>query len=454
MSNSNIAENNNNLTKTCSILLTVIFFILSFLTGFNNIVIFVLGVLLLGLVFLLSMKSFKGLNYYALGIVLIPVVSYGVIMSLGYFSNAYYSVTTRIFLTLNMLLFLLAGYFSIKIKLFDFKWIFTAIFASLSVICLVNLIATSVCFGPFHGLRLTDYYSYYNGASSRNPVSGSAYALCGYSIKEVPVEYYLFYPFLLLSSIFFYLFGDRKNRLNIISSASFVLIGLISIIFVISKLCLPYVIIYSLFIVVVSALILYKKLYGKVFKYTMLAIASLSFIGFVIFFINSQFILTGFRNAIGSNKFTNYLFNTNRYLGGARVVLDEAFSNLKLIGFPIYFDYNYEAYCVPSINIIVNQFMYGGIFGFLFFIVLIAIFVYVFISNKKLNIDNKVYKYAPLLFVISYFAITMIMDQNIFNVFSYSYIFANYLSPFFYISLFVYGHYYSLINQGVTKVEK
>ena len=96
MSNTNITENNN-VTKTCSILLTVIFFILSFLTGFNNVVIFVLGILLLGLVILISYKSIKEFNFYSLGIVLIPVISYGVIMSLGYFSSAYYSVSSRIF---------------------------------------------------------------------------------------------------------------------------------------------------------------------------------------------------------------------------------------------------------------------------------------------------------------------------------------------------------------------
>lgn len=453
MSNANITENNN-LTKTCSILLTVIFFILSFLTGFNNVATFVLGILLLGLVVLLSYKSIKEFNFYALGIVLIPVISYGVIMSLSYFSNQFYTVSTRILLTFNMLLFLLAGYLSVKIKGLDFKWIFTAIFASLSVICLINVIATSVCFGPFYGFRLTNYYSYYDGASARNIVPGSAYALCGFSIKEVPIEYYLLYPFLLLSSIFFYLFGDRKDKFNIITSASFTFVALISIVFVISKLCLPYVILYLLFICLVSILILYKKLYSKVTKYVMLGFIGLVFIGFILFFINSQYALTGFREAFSSNKFTNYLFNTNRYIGNARIILDGAFTKEKMIGFPIYFDYNYEAYCVPSINILVNQFMYGGVFGFLFFIVLIALFIYVFISTKKLKLDNKVYKYAPLLFVISYFGITSIMDQNSFDVFSYAFLLANYLSPFFYISLFIFGHYYSLINQEVKKDEE
>ena len=111
MSNQNITENNHLLSKTCSILLTVIFFILSFLTGFNNVASFVLGILTIGLTILLSYKSLKGIGIYSLIIMLIPLLSYGVIMSLGYFSNTLYSVSTRVFLTFNILIFAVAGYF-------------------------------------------------------------------------------------------------------------------------------------------------------------------------------------------------------------------------------------------------------------------------------------------------------------------------------------------------------
>ena len=64
MSKTNITDNTNILLKTCSVLLTVIFFILSFLTGFNNLVIFGLGIFTLAISVLLTYKSIKEFNYY------------------------------------------------------------------------------------------------------------------------------------------------------------------------------------------------------------------------------------------------------------------------------------------------------------------------------------------------------------------------------------------------------
>ena len=453
MSNQNITENNHLLSKTCSILLTVIFFILSFLTGFNNIAIFVLGILTLGITILLSYKSLKGISIYTLGIILIPLLSYGVIMSLSYFSGSLYSLTTRIFLTFNILLFVIAGYFSRKIEGFSFKWIFIGIFLSLSIISLINVIFTSVYYGPFYGFRLTNYYSYYDGVSSRFNVGSSAYALCGFAVKEVPIEYYLLYPFLLLTSIPFYLLSDRGNKFNIITSCCFVLVALISLFFVISKISLIYILVYLVFICLVSLIIVYRKLYGKPLRYTLYGLGILVFIFGFLLFLNAQLSLTGIRNLFASNRLFNYLFNTNRFSENALILLNGVFSKEKMIGFPVYFDYQYGNWCLPTNNILINQFMYGGIFGFIFFLVIIGLFVYLFIKLRKVSLEDKNYKYFPILFVIAYFVTTMIIDQNSYDHFDYGLVFANFLSPFFYISLFVFGHYYSLISMEEVKNE-
>ncbi len=454
MSETNITDNRNNLIKICSISLTVIFFILSFLTNFNNIVVFVLALLSLGLVILLSYKKIKEVSFYVLGIVFIPFLSYGVICAISNFSTDLYTISTRIFLVVNILLFLVAGYFSRLIEGFDFKWIFKGIFLSLSIICLINLIATLVSYGPFYGFRIPYYYSYYDGSEARVTVSGCAYALCGFSIKQVPIEYYLVYPFLLLSSIFMYLLGNRKDKFNIISTCCFVLVALISLIFVISKISLIFIVLYLLFIGVISILLIFKKIYGKAFKYCLIILTFLGAIFFIVFFINSQYNLTGFRNFIASNRLLNYVFNTNRYSEGARVILNGIFSTNKIIGFPVYFDYDYGLASYPSNNILINQFMYSGVFGFIFFIILIGLFVYTFKQVKKLDIEDKVYKYLPLLFIISYFAATFISDQSSFDLYNPKLISATYLSPFFLMSVFIFGHYYSLANSGGKKDEE
>ena len=453
MSNQNITENNHLLSKTCSILLTVIFFILSFLTGFNNIATFVLGILTIGLTILLSYKSLKGIGIYSLIIMLIPLLSYGVIMSLGYFSNTLYSVSTRVFLTFNILIFAVAGYFSKRIEGFSFKWIFIGIFLSLSIISLINVIFTSVYYGPFYGFRLTNYYSYYDGVSSKYNVASSAYALCGFGVKEVPIEYYLLFPFLLLTSIPFYLLSDRRNKFNIITTCSFTLVALISLLFVISKISLIFIAIYLVFLCLVSLVIVFKKIYGKPLRYTLYGLGVLVFIFGVLLFLNAQLSMTGIRNLLSSNGLFNHLFNANRFSEKALIILNGVFSKEKLIGFPPYFDYEYNEWCLPSNNILINQFMYGGIFGFIFFLVIVGLFAYVFIKVRQVSLEDKNYKYFPLLFIISYFVITFIADQNSYDQFDYGLVFANYLSPFFYISLFVFGHYFALVNKEEVKNE-
>ncbi|MCR4879627.1 MAG: hypothetical protein K5906_01555 [Bacilli bacterium] len=453
MQEQNITDNKKNLNKICSITLAVIFFILSFLTGFNNIVIFVLALLTLAISIFLSYKSFKDVHIYVLGIVLIPLLAYGVIASLGHYSEAIYSVSTRVFLVINIVLFLMAGYFSRFIKGFSFKWIFIGIFLSLSIISLINLISTSINFGPFYGLRIPYYYSYYQGVEANETVSASAYALCGYSIKLVPIEYYLVYPMLLISSLFFYILDKKKDKLTLISVICFIVIGLISLIFVISKISLIFIVLYLFFIVLVGLLLTFKKLYNKGVKIALISLVGLAILFFIIFFINSQYSFTSFRSFIASNRLLNYLFNTNRYAENARVILNQAFSGNKLIGFPSYFDYQYLYLVHPSNDIIINQFMYGGVFAFIFFIVLVVLFIYTFINIKKLNLEDKTYKYFPMLFVASYFVISLIADQNTHDMFDYNLSFATYLSPFFLISLFIFGHYYALANEEVKENE-
>lgn len=455
MSNNNITENKNILFQTCSILLTVIFFILSFLTGLSNIATFVLGFLVIGLVIVLGYKSFRGISFYSLGIILIPVVAYGVIVSLSYFSASIYSISTRIFLTFNMLLFVVAGYLSKRIEGFDFKWILKGIYIALAIICLINVISTCVQFGPFYGYRIGNYYAYYNGSSSRETIATSAYALCGFSIKFVPIEYYLFFPFLLATSIFYYLFINKKNKFDLISTICFNLVAFISLLFVISRIPLFFIIIYLAYLLVIFLYYIFKDKCYKLFKWTFyIGLILLGILAF-LYLLNAQYSLTGFRSFIEHTVILDYFFNTNRLSSSANVILNGFFSLDKIIGFPIYFDFDYLSYCLPSSNVIANQFMYGGLFGLIFFGLIITLAVYTFINLRKRNILDKEYKYLPFLFVISYFVITMFLDKSsYFDMYDVSLILANYLSPFFYISLFILGHYYSLVGEEEVINEK
>lgn len=452
MPNNDIARQSSFLKKHSLKVFAAIFFILCFLTGFDHLVSFIASIVLLGLVIIFSYKNLKEVNIYSLLILLIPILSYGVICALGYFSNALYPVLTRVLLTFTLLIFAISGYLSRNIKEFDFKSIFVGIYVALAIICLINLISTLVNFGPFHALRLEDYYSYYAGTQAETTVRASAYALSGFNIREVTIEYYLFFPFMLLSSGLFYLLGNKKNLFNIISNGVFVFIALLSLLFVISKLSITFIAIYLVVLIAIGLLISYKGMFQKM-RIPFYVLIGLIAIFFIIFFIVSQNPVEKL-DFITSNQILNYIFITNRYSSNMRGLLYKVISMDKLIGFPPYLDYETFKYVYPSNNIVVNQLMYGGLFGFIFFILIIALSFYTFHKVNKLDIDDKVYKYMPLLFAFIYLVSAFLVEPNTpdrFISFHQDRLVPSFLSSFMYMALFFLAHYFNLINMKEVK---
>ena len=130
----------------------------------------------------------------------------------------------------------------------------------------------------------------------------------------------------------------------------------------------------------------------------------------------------------------------------------------KLIGFPPYYSYVNSVYVYPSNNILINQFMYGGLFAFIFFILIVVLAFYTFYKLYKRDIEDKVYKYMPLAFIFTYLVISLLVEANMPDTFIYNHlerIIPSFLSVFMYISLFILGHYFALINEkeGVQNEE-
>lgn len=444
-----IAETVKKQNKICLILLSVIFLLLSFSFTMGYYVILILGTLALLLTIYLAYPNLKKFDFLSLLIYLIPVAALGVFYSIGGFSLYYVDLATRIMIPFVFLIFGVEGILLFRIPKFEIKWIFRSIFVGISLISLINLISTLYNYGPFYGLRFADYYSYYDGTIAKDSLSGVAYALCGFSIKQVPIIYYLIFPCLGMGGIIYFLLNKRKELFDSILGLSTVGVSLISIIFVISKISLIIVCFVLFFILVfILALSLKFKPSNKVIRITSIVVIVLLALFFLLVLLNAQANLEGLRSFFSSNPLFNYVFNTNRFIRGTNVLLNGFISTDKLIGFPVLFDEFYEANTYPTNNIFVNQFMYAGIFGFLFMIIVIFIIFNNFFNIRKVNTDNKINKYMPLFFIALFFIYSFIGDVSNIDEYTFTKFVFTPLNPFFLMVIMFGGYNQSMVSEG------
>lgn len=432
-------------------LLVFIFVFLSISFMANYVVTLVLAALAFLISIYLAKDRLKEVDKTSILIYLIPVISLGLFYAISNFSNQYVSLADRIFIPVALILFAFTGTLFKYIDKFEIKWIFVGILSGLAIISLINLVTTLYQYGPFHGIRFSDYYSYYDGTRAMDTLAGTAFAMCGFSIKQVPIQYYLLFPCLLLSSGFYYLYNPRRCKYNIIFSAILFLVALISIFFVISRITLVVVGFCLVFDLVIFAFVFFKIKWNKPLKIVGYSLLGLFALVSIFTFLNAQISFAGLKEFTSSNSLLNYLFNTNRYSKGINLILNGIFSVDKFIGFPLLFDEGYASIAYPSGNIFVNQFMYGGIFAFLFFALIFISIILNFTKAKKNN-ESSFNVVVPFIFVLVFFIFSFISDVSltdevVFDTFVYTP-----FNPYFLIVVMIGGYYSSLANKEKKEV--
>ena len=436
------------------ITLSILFGLLVFTFNTSVYLTFGLALLILGITAFLVKENIKRIDPASLFIFLIPVAALGLFYAIGMFSNEYYSIGERIMIPFVMIIFTLIGSLFRCFQKDELKYIFYGLFGGLAVITIINFALTMYHYGPFYGRFYGTYFLYYNGAESRETMSGIAYALCGFSVKNVPIEYYLIFPALLTTLTPHLLLGNYKTRIPMIAGTTLSPLIVLSMLLIGSKISILVAVISSIVTVFTGILHFPDKIkFKKALKIGGIVFFSLLVVLFIFTVLNAQSNNTVFKNITTSNKFLNYVFNTNKYIEKINVVLNGIFSKDKLIGFPIVFDEGYALLSYPSSNILVNQFMYGGVFGFIFFVLLFVVFFFNF-KNTKRKIGTNDIRMLPFYFTFAFFALSLFIDPSLTDEFNVTHFIFTPLNPFFLITLLAGSFYTTSLRREVKVNEK
>lgn len=405
---------------------------IAFSLGTSYILYSVLSLVLLVFLLLVTWKQINkdGLATYAF--FLFPVLVYGLLSALSSFTwDPLFSLHgLSFFIPFGMTCFAACGFLASSLKTFKISQALLVIYSAIAVLTLINLLATMIEFTPFYTLIYRGKYIYYDGNISEVSVSGMAFALMGFSVSEVSVEYFSLFPSLLLSAViplFFIKFKENKSVFSLY--LVYFLLGVISLILTVSKVTL---ITDFLVAVVVLFVLLFAKLNwkGKVLKIVFIVFLCLFIVGFALVFCNAQTDVSAFKwlqNIIANNALLDRLFNSNRFISKYNAILYDVISNDKFFGF-YHFAEMTEGYLnglYPSSSWIFDNFMTSGVFGVVFFAFFLVIGIRRLLKYYRESSDGKMEKALLVCFIFSFLAYSLISYD------ATPYIFSKEMSPIY-----------------------
>ncbi len=386
------------------------------------------GILSIVLAICLGLVTFRQINkdgITSFAFFVFPLFVYGLLTALSTF-NTYslgaIGVANSVFIPIALTFFALSGFLSFYNKGFKLRLALIVIYSSLAIFVLINFILTMIYYVPFYTLIYTNYYAYYLGKPSPEPIASMAYMLFGFKVSEVSLHYWSLFPSLLLTSaipLFFIKFKENRREFLIFAACTFV--AAISLLFTISKetLISDFVLIFGIAIIIVSAKFVKTRSFLNGF---VLGICGITLLIILVMFINAQAswsFTAGLRKMIAGNSLLNRLFNTNRIVKDINIQLRDLFNAdlkfFKIFGVPVYLDIlsypNFEIQVLSNIWLFDNL-TTSGIFGSLFFLGALVIglrrmFLYVRDSG-----DDPADKYAVIGFILVFLILSFFLYDN------------------------------------------
>ena len=463
-----------NYGKAVCFLLLEILAVLSFSLGSSFIFMAILAFVIVVFIVLVTFRQIKTDGLSTIGFFLFPILIFSLLSVLSYFKYdecfIMYQSPFLFLIPIGLICFAASGYLINLTGSFKIRHALIVIYSGIALLTFINLLVTMIQFVPFYSLIYRNAYYYYDGARSSTSVGNMAYFLMNFSMVEVSLSYFSYYPIILLTAFVplgFIKF--KENKKLFITYLCFGVLGLISLIFTINKITLLMTFGVVLLIGIIS---LYTKfnLNTKPLKIASIVIGSLGFLGIFFLFLNAQdsvgytMRVAGLRNLTTGYGFLNKLFNSNRFSSAYDSILDGVFASrvidgrnvlLKLFGYPInggYVDY-FGAMTwkiTDSNSFFFDTFFTSGFFGVLFLVLILVLGIRRVLLYYKYSQDNKADKVMVLSFVIISLA---------YAFFAYDatpFIFNNTIIPFymnniFMIDLFLFG--YCLFNSDKPKQE-
>lgn len=370
------------------------------------------GALSFALMLLLILFVIKEINVDGVSrtaILFIPLVLYVLLTAIGIYSKYHvytgdFNIAEVVFVPIGILSIGVCGYLLSLNKAFKLKTFFIVIYTALALLVFLNLLVNLINFGFFYTIIYKGYYMYFGGLRSSIPVNEMAYTLEGFNFIEVSMDHYVLYPVLLLSSsAFLFFINPKKEKKMFAIYVAFAALGLLSLIFVPSKLGLA-----GFLIVLVVDLIIFLsrkfEIAKKVVKYGAYVVLIAFILVMVILFIINQSFGSGLYEVFKNSSLLNRLFISNRFAKAFGPMIANLFVDNRFFGYyeqPITSFVYKEAHLSGSY--VFDNLMTSGLLGALAFLFILLMVIKGFkryMFNKE---ENEEYRYRGLLF--SFFSV-------------------------------------------------
>lgn len=432
---------------------------------FQSIIIIILAIV----ASVVSYVEYKKEEFTSFLFFLFPLFMFGLLAALSNFTSdpAYVlgkSVGVNLLISFGLGSFALTGYLlSSHVEIKISKVIFV-VYCALAAYVLINFLATMVQFEPFYTLRYQNYHVYYDGLMNPTPVSEMAFALMGFSFKEVSIQYYTFFANILLSSCLGLLFVKYKeNKKQFIAYVAFTAIALISLLFTVNKMSIIFTLGELLVIGCIFFLYKYKeKINFKYVKFTAGAILGFAGVFLLFFILNSQLFfgseIKGVRDTISGNSLLDKIFNTNFFARKINPLLDGIFDfKSKTYGYVTmssdYFQGIYTDGMYPIGSWFFDTFLVAGLFGAILLTFFIGYGVKRMFAYFKASNDGWENKILIAGFVFS------VLFYGLYGYDATPYVYSDDISPItlcglFSIAIFLMSYCFYRSNQKVEKPAK
>ena len=451
--------------KAVSFLLLEILAVISFSLGSSFLFFAILSIVILVLIVLVAFRQIKSDGLASIGIFIFPIVVFGLLSALSYFKYDPYFILSEspvlYIVPIAFACFAASGYLINLTGSFKIHHALIVIYSAVALLTFINILVTMIQFVPFYTLLYSNYYYYYNGAPSPSPIGDMGYFLMGFTMTEVSLSYFTFYPMILLTA--FLPLGHMKfkeeKRLYILYLV-FGCLGLLTIILTINRLTL--LVLFGVALLIGLIAIFDKfNINKKPLKIASIIVGSLLVLGFLFVLLNAQdsvgykMRIDFIRNITTSVPLFDRLFNSNRFFSAYDSILDGLFATsvyegstvtLKLFGFPINGGWvdlfgAMTWKLTDSHSFLFDSFFTSGLFGVIFLVLFLILGIRRVIRYYNESDDDKKDKVMILGFIIislayalvNYDATPMIFEKTIIPF---------YLNNIFFIDLFLFGYCY------------
>ena len=404
--------------------------------------------------FKIDKQEIKGFAKY-----LIPFFIFAVLISFNRFyasgstSNLWPFASITCVVAIVGMMFL--GYFSKRLPGFSFRNMLIAIVGGLSLLVLINLIASLVDYSFFYYLRYSSKSYFYDGFEFN--ISSETQILNGFSIGKVSIKFGAFMPFLLGASLLTLpFFNYKKDKVSFLVLAGGGCLGVLSLLLIgYWKPLLLYFVIG--FFVAIWKFVKRPEIPTKVEKITFWVIYALMSLFFFIMFLNSLKGTDWF-----ANSFLRKIFSNGTYTLPIEETINLALTRSQATSFSLDFlsvligpKWNATSSFaggnglgITSLGLKVFEFSALSEGGLICFLGLYVFLTFIIISTRKFVREGgntpTGEKAFPVIFLLAFFFYYSLSYDNSPYILSgggYFSIFRN--SPYFLLCLFLIGYIYT-----------